>query len=866
VTQDVPGVTTNLRSVSACDATHVWAVGENNLILFYDGTSWSTQTCPAGTSYLDHVVAQDSTHAWAVGSTAAGAGYILYADPPYIKACQPGSGSPGETVSLKITGGYTSFNQATSQVVFSGAGVGVVPGTLNVANGETLYVDVHVDSGASLGPRDVNVITGTEEPISLTGGFAVGPRIESLDPTRGVRGWRGDVGITGKYTNFSLASQATFGEGVTVNSTQFVDAENVTANVTVDPLADPGARTVNVTTGTETPEALTGGFTVPNPPGVTAISPASGMPGTEVTVSGGYFGDGQATDACVLFNGVPATDYVAWSRDEIVCRVPENAATGPVEVTTPDGGSNADKIFNINQAQAAPGISSTSPVSGPVGTEVTIEGAGFGSSQGESYVSFGNKRAICSMWSDTEVRCTVPSGAIAPAAPGDIQVTLTTAAGTSNPVSFAVTAGPSPAATWYLAEGSTAWGFQTYITIENPNDVACTASIAYNTGGGASTAPDIALPARSQTTVNPALEEVPDQDFSTVITCKEGEGIAVDRTMVWTGAGAPSPEAHSSIGVTAPAATWYLPEGSSNWGFESWLLVQNPGDRDASCAVTYMTETEGPKVVQHKVPAGSRRTFSMEADIGRKDASIEVRSDVPVIAERAMYRNGRREGHDSIGATRAARDYYLAEGSTAWGFTTYVLVQNPQESPTDVTLTYMTPEGPKPQAAFQMPANSRKTIKLNDVAAVNNTDLSTLVHASQSVIAERAMYWGAGTRLGEACHDSIGLPEAHAAFYFPDGQTTEGRETYTMVMNPNDTDVSVRVSYLTPTGAGEVDRTEVIPARSRRTFNMLEHSGLTGRAAVVVQCLTEGRGIMAERGMYWNSRGVGTGTIGGYSD
>ena len=52
----------------------------------------------------------------------------------------------------------------------------------------------------------------------------------------------------------------------------------------------------------------------------------------------------------------------------------------------------------------------------------------------------------------------------------------------------------------------------------------------------------------------------------------------------------------------------------------------------------------------------------MAEDIGAKDASIKVVSNIPVIPERAMYRNNRREGHDSIGTAQAASDYYLAEG------------------------------------------------------------------------------------------------------------------------------------------------------------------------------------------------------------
>ena len=49
------------------------------------------------------------------------------------------------------------------------------------------------------------------------------------------------------------------------------------------------------------------------------------------------------------------------------------------------------------------------------------------------------------------------------------------------------------------------------------------------------------------------------------------------------------------MGVTSPAKTWYLPEGSSDWGFECWLLIQNPNALQANCTVTYMIEGEAPQ-------------------------------------------------------------------------------------------------------------------------------------------------------------------------------------------------------------------------------------------------------------------------------
>jgi hypothetical protein len=562
------------------------------------------------------------------------------------------------------------------------------------------------------------------------------------------------------------------------------------------------------------------------------------------------------------------------------------------DVNVVTGGETPDPLvggFIVNKyVPPIPAITSITPPYGPPGTQVTINGSGFGSSRGAgkgksgkgaSYVSFNDVAATEYLkWTDTKVVCVVPQGAT----PGPVVVV--TSAGTSNAKTFTVTAppkSPSLSPTWYLAEGSTDWGYDCYITIENPNTTSVNVKLTYQTKSGEVPGPQFAMAAQSQATVNP-MDTVGNTDFSTKVECTDGKTIAADRTMTWTGTGAASPEAHSSIGVTSPEKTWYLAEGSSSWGFECWLLIQNPNASEATATVTYMIEGSSPVTKEKKVPASSRATFNMKDDIEEKDASIKVEADIPVIPERAMYRNNRREGHDSIGTTAPATDYFLAEGTTAWGFTTYVLVQNPNDTAANVTVTYMTGAGPQPQTPFSMPANSRKTIRVNDV--LPNKDFSTQVHADKPIIAERAMYWGAGTPMGEACHDSIGMDKPHMTFYLPDGQTSEGRETWTLVQNPNEVEVEVEVSYLAPyheiipgpapIPPGNRYFTATIPANSRRTFNMADEVKLDPiypyadyyKYSIMVTSKTAGKPIMVERAMYWNNRGAGTDTIGGYSD
>lgn len=419
-------------------------------------------------------------------------------------------------------------------------------------------------------------------------------------------------------------------------------------------------------------------------------------------------------------------------------------------------------------------------------------------------------------------------------------------------------------AKWYLAEGSTAWGFTTEISILNPNEEEVTVRISYSLPVGEEQV--ITIPERSQTTVYP--QTMFENDFSTTVECLEGLGIAVSRRMSWYSPEGPFDvqippgDNSASIGVTAPSKNWYLPEGSSAWGFETWLLIQNPGTQQATVTMTYMIEGEDPLSIDRVIPPMSRETFSMASDIGEKDASILVSSDRDIIAERSMFRNARREGHGSIGAQEPNQDFYLAEGTIGWGYTTYILIQNPQGNTNDIAVTYMTPAGTK-EEAFQMPPNSRKTINVNEKHPdLPHPDFSTRVHGSQPIIAERAMYWGNG--LWERCHDSIGLAAPHNTFYLPGGWADFEVETWTLVQNPNGSPVTVLVSYL-PEGGGQVTEfTDEIPANSRRSYRMADY--VEGGYGVIVNSTEPSKPVMAETASYLVEPKCGSCTIGGFSD
>jgi hypothetical protein len=443
--------------------------------------------------------------------------------------------------------------------------------------------------------------------------------------------------------------------------------------------------------------------------------------------------------------------------------------------------------------------------------------------------------------------------------------------------------------TWYLAEGSTKWGFDTQISIQNPNNNLMQALITYMMTDGTNATQVAYLQPSSQTIVMP-VSVIGAADFSTMIQVVSGTGnIAVNRIMSWYKPGESPPiiEETSSIGTNSPTRTWFLAEGSTNWGFSTYILVQNPNSAPTNATLTFMIEGASPRAFVRTIPARSRQTFQMSTFIGSKDASCQVSADAPIVVERSMFRGANKAmGHETIGATTPATTSFLAEGSTSWGFTTYVLVQNPNPVTANVKLSLLTSLGRLDGPTAAMPPNSRKTFNLNNFINVGalskGLDVSTIVSSDQPIIAERAMYWYNNV-MKEGGHDTIGMIASHNSFYFPSGDTgvgqPDGHQCWTLVQNPNDVAVDITLNYFPVNGyEPTITRTATVPANSRQTFNMSDTVG-TGSYSTMVVSNTPGKNIMAESSVYQGlvtqfisynnftiTRTAGGCSIGAYSD
>lgn len=188
-----------------------------------------------------------------------------------------------------------------------------------------------------------------------------------------------------------------------------------TVPVTVTAVAS-GSTTITVT--------LNGGsaasqVTVTPPlPTITSFTPASGRVGDSVTITGANFVNVQS----VTFNGVAAGTFTVLSTTILTAIVPTGATTGKLAVTDAAGSATSAADFLV-----IPTLDQFTPITGRLGTMVTLTGTGFTSTPAGNQVTIGGASATVQTATTTQLVVRVPLTA----ATGPIAVTVAGATGTS---------------------------------------------------------------------------------------------------------------------------------------------------------------------------------------------------------------------------------------------------------------------------------------------------------------------------------------------------------------------------------------------------------------------------------------------------
>jgi len=204
--------------------------------------------------------------------------------------------------------------------------------------------------------------------------------------------------------------------------------------------------------------------------------------------------------------------------------------------------------------------------------------------------------------------------------------------------------------------------------------------------------------------------------------------------------------------------------------------------------------------------------------------------------------------------------WFLAEGANNALFTGEILVGNPNSQAVDVTVRLL----PQPDAivgqplakTFTLLPTARLTVRLgpdfllNGSASAEVTAVLAGTATPADVVVERSMYFPDAGRAGG--HNASGVTQPAMAWILAEGATT-AFDTFVLVANPNGAPTRVRATYLTATGASFVTEQQA-PTNGRVTFwPRAEHAGLgSAEFSTVIESLTAGQGVVAERAMYFD--------------
>jgi hypothetical protein len=164
---------------------------------------------------------------------------------------------------------------------------------------------------------------------------------------------------------------------------------------------------------------------------VMPISPSQGSTGggTAVTITGTNL----TGTTAVRFGSKSATNVTNVSSTQVTATSPSGSGSVGVTVTTPGGTSNPLPFYYVG----APFKQTISPTGGSTGggETVTISGVGLSSA---TNVAFGATNAVPTVVSDSQLTVPAPAGAAGP-----VGVTVTTAGGSNNGLTYTYVADPT---------------------------------------------------------------------------------------------------------------------------------------------------------------------------------------------------------------------------------------------------------------------------------------------------------------------------------------------------------------------------------------------------------------------------------------
>ena len=213
----------------------------------------------------------------------------------------------------------------------------------------------------------------------------------------------------------------------------------------------------------------------------------------------------------------------------------------------------------------------------------------------------------------------------------------------------------------------------------------------------------------------------------------------------------------------------------------------------------------------------------------------------------------------SAGASSLARRWVVAEGRTGPFFDTYLLLGNPGEQASTVTLRYLTPAGLARTDVHTIAKRSRLTVAVDGLQGLEDTDVSVDVEATMPIVVERSMYWPGDPAKWRDGHNSVAIATLGTRWVLAEGRwnDAESSESYVLLANPNAVATTVTLRVLREPGWPPLVVMRVVAANSRMTLRIDDTLGLSAGERFSVK-VTADQPIAVERSIYTSVGGTWT--------
>ena len=261
-------------------------------------------------------------------------------------------------------------------------------------------------------------------------------------------------------------------------------------------------------------------------------------------------------------------------------------------------------------------------------------------------------------------------------------------------------AGVNPSVTYAQGQGYTS-GIQVQNLDAGPAAITLT---FYNQDGSTANQTTDTIPGNDSKTYFQATLTAP-SGFSGAAVISSDKPLASISNVLKNNNGAGAAYVGSNAGSTSVNLPLLM---KNNAGFNSWFSLQNAGSATAAVTVSYSDGTSASA----SIPVGAARVFNQATENHNLAAfSASISSDQPVVAVAVQERPANIAAYNGFTSGSTNPVMPLVNANNA-GFVTGIQIQNTGGTPTDVTVTYTSPNAPTCTETQSIGANASATFAL----------------------------------------------------------------------------------------------------------------------------------------------------------